>query len=549
MSASTEQTKNAQGSPGHTLSLFPSTGLDLRVTALACLSELLTFLTQYLLPNLPQTERISFSNSLCKPITSAILNHLLISHIPSALKALPAFISLLTAATQFEGEMIAPMMEDSRRELEVKAWAINVGRHYGRKRRTDILQDARKIASAATDDGTFAVEVEDTLEPKLDVSASTLSDVVAVQGDDDDDEGAEEDGWGFGDEPMEDASEEMPIPEEVQEDNAWDLDPEPPATPLTPASSMNVEPPSEVEDLDADDAWGLGDDATEPINDPAEAESKSEDTDGTAWDDPWDEPAAPKITPPSPPPIPSPLLKQPKVATRLEKLAAKTKSPSSTNGSARASPTFASPLSPYSAALPLSAKSPLSMSMTSPLSMNSSHSPPHSDWNSRPQELPKPVSLPSKPPKKEKYLVSVRAKKMFSLVEDVLAEGRELALSHIFDQMSSDLSGPSSEPSSSSASSASLILQSAPLTLDLYRALYPIAFASDLARKPALVMRFSNDCLYLGEEVKKLLWRIKRAPLPGDESRQTENQLRETGERLANYGDWLFEDTVVCLNL
>ncbi len=108
-------------------------------------------------------------------------------------------------------------------------------------------------------------------------------------------------------------------------------------------------------------------------------------------------------------------------------------------------------------------------------------------------------------------------------MEDAITEGHALSASHIFDDLHVDQSGPSTEIVSSGPTE--LILQSAPLILDLFRALYPVAFTSRIAQEPSQLMRFSNDCLYLGDELKKLLSRIKKAPLPGGSSSHAEDGI------------------------
>ncbi|KAG1807901.1 hypothetical protein EV424DRAFT_1426650 [Suillus variegatus] len=93
----------------------------------------------------------------------------------------------------------------------------------------------------------------------------------------------------------------------------------------------------------------------------------------------------------------------------------------------------------------------------------------------------------------EPYLVSTLAKSIIRTVEDALREGQELSSSGIF----------STSPTSTTTPGV-LIMQSGALVLDLYRAVYPIVAAARLVR-PGDVMKFSNNCCWLAEEVGRLV--------------------------------------------
>ncbi|KIJ65573.1 hypothetical protein HYDPIDRAFT_152514 [Hydnomerulius pinastri MD-312] len=91
---------------------------------------------------------------------------------------------------------------------------------------------------------------------------------------------------------------------------------------------------------------------------------------------------------------------------------------------------------------------------------------------------------------REPYPVSIFTKDVVQAVENALHEGKAFASSGIFPPTSTPLPG-------------TLIMQSGALVLDLYRALYPVVAASQLAR-PADHMQLSNDLYYLAEEIKRV---------------------------------------------
>ncbi|KAG2363253.1 hypothetical protein BDR07DRAFT_1404704 [Suillus spraguei] len=113
------------------------------------------------------------------------------------------------------------------------------------------------------------------------------------------------------------------------------------------------------------------------------------------------------------------------------------------------------------------------------------------------QEFSRPTSSTSHPSKSgpitEPYLVSTLAKSIVRTVEDALHEGQGLLSSGIF------LTSPTS-----TTTPGTLIMQSGALVLDLYRALYPVVAAARLVR-PGDVMKFSNNCCWLAEEIGRLV--------------------------------------------
>lgn len=364
-------------------------------------------------------------------MTTAVLHHLLIPSLPSSLADLPPYLELVKQAVEFEDRYIVHLLGSAEADREIKAWADGVGGHYERKRRVDILENARTVITSRSDDSkTFRAEVESEAKV-IPVQANGGGEEDSAWGLEPEDQGAEEDGWGLDDEDI-------------------DVEPEPPAE-------------------DPADSWGWNEEAETPE---AEAAPVDED-DGqeTAWDDPWDDEPAADDPPPPPPPITSP-----KPATRLEKFSAKGKSSQL-------------PPEPSSSTSKLAEKRPAKLSVQSPPA--------------------------------ETYAVSLRMKNIAKAVEDALREGKEYSSAKLFPASTSRGSGP-----------GTLLLQAASAIPDLYRALHPVIFSSDLAASPARSMRFSNDCLYLSTELAKT---------------EAVGHFDDCRDKLKILGDSWFEDTIVSM--
>jgi len=74
--------------------------------------------------------------------------------------------------------------------------------------------------------------------------------------------------------------------------------------------------------------------------------------------------------------------------------------------------------------------------------------------------------------------------------------------------------------------------------LELYRALYPTALAAPLAQHPDRAMRFSNDCLYVREELVS----SRKVSKMSDAS--VKAQLLESVERMKALGDWWYAENI-----
>lgn len=128
----------------------------------------------------------------------------------------------------------------------------------------------------------------------------------------------------------------------------------------------------------------------------------------------------------------------------------------------------------------------------------------------------------------EIYMVSGRTKELLQHIEAILRESEELVASELF-----------ASHESVASPTGSFILQAAPLTLDVFRAVYPVTFSAVLQHSPKQAMRFSNDCLYLGTEVQQV-----RQCLKGPTSSVSE-KLQECSERLKLLGESWYSDTIV----
>ena len=236
---------------------------------------------------------------------------------------------------------------------------------------------------------------------------------------------------------------------------------------------METDEPAEEDD----DPWGWNnnDDA-----EPAEAE------DGSAWDDAWDEKPAAR----APPPEPVPAGSAPRQAKGLEKRFGGKSVPQSPMPPPPPAPVPIPPPQP----VPAAPKNPPA-------------APPP----------PKPVQVT------ESYVVSGKTKELLQLVEDVLREGAELVASGIL------------KPTTS-GSPGSVIMQAAPMALELFRALVPVTNAALLKQSAKEPMKLSNDCLYVETELRRIIAALSEAE---------RDKLEQGRERLRVLADSWFEDAIV----
>lgn len=471
----------------HKLSYFPSPpNTENRIARLENLSQTLTFLSTEFFPVLPPSQSANFRRSLCKPTVTSILNNLLIPSLPSSFSHLPAFLELARQAVVFEDKYVVEMLGNDESDRTIKPWTDGIGGHYERRRRLEILERSRLLIIAPE-------RVDDRFHAQVSKAETQLHEIIPAQMNE-----VADDSWGLSE--AEDQSNDDGLAE--VEGNGWSFDDDELELESMPASTPDPAPSDSMAGNDRDerdptDAWGWNDEEEDALPDENQEE--------TAWDDPWSE--APSTTnssaePPSSSPAPS--IPSPRVATRLEKLANKGKR--SVNGGSPMSP----PIIPVAVGSPQKSV-PGSGSSTS----NAIGKPP--------------LHLASPIISKESYLVSGRMKQIIAIVEEVLAEGEEFCSSKLI---------PHSE---STLPPGSLLLQSAASILDLFRALYPIKFGSTMSSTLEGPMQFSNDCLYLADEVDRLEHNVLNAGL----GEPVNVRLLECKQRLKILGDSWFYDSVV----
>ncbi|PFH51800.1 hypothetical protein AMATHDRAFT_46783 [Amanita thiersii Skay4041] len=456
-----------------------------RSSRLKNLSLVLDFLQQHLFPHLPTSHSTSFLHSLCKPLTNSVLTNLLQAFLPSSFEKIPPYLDLVNRATAFEDVYIVRLLGNDTNDKPIQIWAHGIGGHYERQRRLQILDKCRSIILLPADEDYFLDEIEL-------VSENVPSSVIAVQEQDsknEDKQLANVDPWGLEDNEGKSGTSSSVV---VDEDS-WGFDDDIPSE-----QDSQVEPEKEAsplveEEPDPGDAWGWNED-----------DLSVDDSTESVWDDPWGETSGSDqfkndsyVDTRSPP---APSITQPKAATRLEKMATKTKK--HMNGDAQPA-----------------------ISMPSPSLSSASQ-----QANLVEGLMPKSVQL--RPPEvntsnsvKESYRVSGRMRRLMSLVEDVLQEGRHLSMSNIF------------TPQMDGYHLGITILQTAPSVLDLFRALYPVKYASELA-SPEKGMVFSNDCLYLSGQVEQL------TKSPAHEAVTVLNKLEESKHHLKILGESWYDDII-----
>ncbi|KAF8967606.1 hypothetical protein BDZ97DRAFT_1903209 [Flammula alnicola] len=466
------------------LSLFPSPpNTEDLSSRLENVSHILDFLYSHIFPHLLPQDAAQLTRSLSKPITTSVLDNLLMPALPSSFGLLPAYLSLLKRAVLFEEKDINKLLESAKNDGSIKAWSDGVSGHYERRRRVEILELARKEI----------IELED---PNDTFSATSLPTVVPVQVDED----VNEDAWGL----------DEPVTANPVDDSAdgWGFDddmdaepePEPESQPEPQAESMDVDKKEEVNDDDQDPAaaWGWNEEDNLPTEEIPE---------DNAWDDPWSDPPETNTIPEPAPPPP---------ATRLEKLASKNKK--HINGSSSLSTTaIVSPLpTEHEPRVTFTPPSPRQLPEREPRLKSSRLNP-----GKRPADVVTTIAP------KEFYKVPKRAKRVIKMVETVIDESKLFFASNLF--------GSSSSKDTSSAP-GTILVQSASSILDLYQALYPVKFSEDL-RSPDRGMLFSNSCLYMAGAVQRVEDTIYGQP-------NLKEKLTECRLRLQVLSDSWFEDTI-----
>ena len=449
-------------------------------------SKILDFLSSSIFCHLPRHECVQLSRSLSKPVTSSVLDNLLLPELPSSFGLLPSYLGLLKRAVSFEERDISKLFESEKNDGTIKTWADGVSGHYERRRRIEILELARKEILEPEDPMmTFEAVSDDGPE-------TSLPSVVPIQIDDD----GQDNAWGF-DEPgtantVEQSSEDWGFDDDILEDS--ETEPEGDADVDTSGKeSMDIDPPEmALADPDPADAWGWNDEDELPTEEIPE--------DNPWEDDPWSDPPETNAIPESPPlPVVSA-----KAATRLEKLASKNKK--HVNG--------------QSPPVPASAQTVI---FTPPSPK------PEVDPEStvkRPNSTKRPADVVTTIAPRQLYKVPKRTKRVLKMVETVIDESKLFYASNLFPI-----------PKGSSATPGTVLSQCAPSILDLYQALYPNNFCEDL-RSPELAMLFSNSCIYMAGSVQRIEDTIFGQPV-------FKERLKECRHQLQILGNSWFDDTVV----
>ena len=471
----------------------PSTAEDLTLR-LKNVAAVLDFLNVHLFAALPPTHVASFKKTLCKPITAALLQQFLVSHLPSSLVALPSYLHLVSQAKELEEKYIVNILGQDPRDREIETWVDAVSSHYERKRRAQILEDARQMI--LRQDSSLQIRIEVDLPP-----TPLPGSIPAIQSSGSGFEGTQDvndDAWGLEGEESGDTDD---IVSATEEEDAWGFDDAPtepqlatsevPAKPIPPRDTLAVSEP-----VTDDSAWGW-DDESEESNAPATTSPQASSSEnGTEWDDdPWGESSAPSPPPSAPPPAPKP-------ASRLEKLASKAKGKATSQHSSptvRSSPTAVTRQSPPAAA-----------GRNELVGTNNTTLPSK-------KEPPRPVV------QAETYVISGRAQELADTVDGILREGEEFASTTIFDSKAS---------TEQQQTRGSAILQTAPAVLDLFRALYPVRFGQPAEPKRIV---FANDCIYARG----------RALSAAQQCVGAKDRLVETADSLEAIGKRWYEQSIV----
>ena len=547
----------------HRLELFPAPPNSATlISRLDNLSGVLEFLNTHLFGAIPSSQRTAFLKSFSKPLTSGILNHLLIPALPTSLSGLPKYLELLERAVKFENEDLTrvlygptsgiPADSETYAENEIKSWAEGIVSHYQKKRRVDILGQARRMFINVSSDWHETFRVEWTAASASGPSSAAAHPPASITNGANganaevEIEQVDDEGWGFH--------------EDGEEDTSPDGGVKVPHT-----SSSFAGPDAHTADEVDNDAWGWNDEEDPeptPVPKPGPKENGNGNAEGGAGgDDPlwdaWDDP------PPSPP------TKKivPKPATKLEKLSSKGKQgvippkiitqppePESTPAPANA-PTR---INPNRFPAPASA-----VSLSS--SWSSSSSPTSQQFQSIPP-TPASITTHQKAPK-EFYTVSSGMQDILELVETVMLESSEFSRLTL---LAAYLPALDSALSKSGGAPGSVILSTIPSILDLFRALYPMTLQLDFesgndsqksAGKSAATegttkkaLQFSNDCLYLKERIQELLPALS----PGSSKTHTmvlsdvwtidsglRSKMEDAGKRVKSYGESWFIKTIV----
>ncbi len=234
------------------------------------LSALVGFLSLRLFQFLPPKHAVHAVDDLSLPLLSVVLESFQ-SEIPNSIGHLPSYITFVRGGVQFEESVNALRKkyetEDRLRALEILTeWSLSLHCHYEKKRRQTILEDARKIivdqrklAGARIDKSEapapqYLPSVTHPSGDSVPDSARIVDGSMAGPAEADiiDDDGG--DGWGFDDEGLEPAGDNVPDSSsldvcasttEIEEVDPWDGDPWDDPSSADPSSVESSQPVSE----------------------------------------------------------------------------------------------------------------------------------------------------------------------------------------------------------------------------------------------------------------------------------------------------------------
>ncbi|KXN87429.1 hypothetical protein AN958_08860 [Leucoagaricus sp. SymC.cos] len=471
----------------HSISLVPAPpNSESKTTRIENLSQILSFLSSRIFPILPSSVSSSFPQSLFKPTTTTLLNVLLIPSLPSSFGLLPPFLELAKRAVTFEREAVTQLEGSSAAESPIRTWVDGLAAHYEKQRRLELLGNCRIIILSQEDSKdrfTFEIEVPSELAQKTVVPVQ--EEPVPAQRVDDD---YQDDAWGFDDEDT--VQEEQPPAEPEQPapadfissedgDGGWEFDDEdlPRGGPGLDASAESQPLNDAKVDADLDpnpgEAWGWNDDA----------EGAGEGGNSNWDDDPWA--TAPTVDEP----VIEKAVAAPKVATRLEKLANKAKKPVNGRDAGSSTPTDTPPLPKQQSHPPISG----SMHHNDDGWLNSSSPAPAS----APTPAKRPPELKMNVTAKESFAVPARAKQLIRAVGNLIDECKQFQASSLFPLYPDATSSSPSQP-------GTILSQTSASLIDLYIAMYPVKFSTELSDSAQKGMLFSNSCLYLAHELEEI---------------------------------------------
>ncbi|CCA66727.1 hypothetical protein PIIN_00408 [Serendipita indica DSM 11827] len=207
----------------YTVLRVKSTRIDLSASSsqdsFTSLLHLFTFLSEELLPHIPEPHRASFSTAFYNPLCDALQAHLF-ALVPATIDELPSYLTTLIGVIDFETKITA-LGFSTGPERRLQAWCQGVQTHYEKKRRTELLERARTIVLSQPSYG-VTIEVEVSAKESVKEAASvepltdgaevetanwdfddedTTKEVPSIASNKEDAESTEEDGdgWGFDD--------------------------------------------------------------------------------------------------------------------------------------------------------------------------------------------------------------------------------------------------------------------------------------------------------------------------------------------------------------